>query len=421
MDHTPYNPIQKTKQRPLPNGMRPITLCDSDAARYCGVSVPVFIEMQKRGLLPPARRVNKRKLNIVAELDKAIAALPFEGETGSRPGKVQEPQQGLSGIEMPRRQQFKYIKRDVKGGKTYYYLRRPGFPSVRLPGSYGSLEFRLAFDDAMAQGAPLPIGASRTIPGSMNALILSFYRSSRFQNLRPSTAGVYRNILEKLRVDYGDHSVALMQPKHVRAIIEAKERPDARKRLLKMIRLLMKHACETGMRDSNPARDVQVKVPATSGFATWSEDQIGAFRAAYPIGSTARLVFELALNTGQRRGDLTRMGWGDLAGGEIVIRQQKTGQEVTIPVSPDLRAVLDAIPQDSAVIPIRGDRGSFATTGAGKPFTAAGLGNAFREWTRRLRSPRDCRSTGFARRLDGVWRKPNARRIKSWRSSATSC
>ncbi len=215
---------------------------------------------------------------------------------------------------MPRKQPFPYIERDPKGGETYYYLRRPGFPRVRIPGPYGGLEFRRAYDEALMQRAPSsPIGATRTVPGSMSALIVSFYRSARFQNLKASTATVYRNILEKFRAEHGDKSAAGMQAKHVRAIIDAKARPDARKRLLKIISLLMKHAVETGLRDDNPARDVEAKTPAGEGFVTWTENQIEDFRVAYPIGTTPRLVFELALNTGRRRGDLARMGWQDLA------------------------------------------------------------------------------------------------------------
>ena len=320
---------------------------------------------------------------------------------------------------MPRKQPFPHVERDPKGGQTYYYLRRPGFPRVRLPGPYGGLEFREAYDRAMAAPvAPVPIGASRTIPGSMNALIVSFYRSARFQNLKASTATVYRGFLEKLRVEHGEKRAAGMQPKHVRAIIDAKTSPNARKRLLKILSSLMKHAVETGIRDDNPARDVEAKVPASDGFATWSEAEIAAFRAAYPIGSTPRLVFELALNTGQRRDDIARMGWRDLAGDEITIRQEKTGTEVMVPIAPDLRAALDAIPTDSAVVPLHGERGTFVMTGSGKPFTAAGLGNAFREWMRQGGFPRDCRSTGSGRPADAASPKRDARRIKSWRSWA---
>jgi hypothetical protein len=44
------------------------------------------------------------------------------------------------------------------------------------------------------------------------------------------------------------------------------------------------------------------------GIATWSEDDIAAFRAHLPLGSMERLALELLLNTAQRRGDVVRMG-----------------------------------------------------------------------------------------------------------------
>jgi len=287
---------------------------------------------------------------------------------------------------MPRKQPFRYVERDPKGLETYYYLRRPGFPRVRLPGPYGGLEFRRAYDEAMIQRAP-PVGASRAPAGSMSALVASFYASARFRNLRPSTATVYRNIVEKFRAEHGHRSVVGMQAKHVRAIVEAKEGPSARKRLLKILSLLMKHAVETGMRDDNPARDVEAKIPTSEGFRTWTEDEIAAFRAAHPLKSTPRLVFELALNTGQRRGDLARMGWEHLADGEITIVQGKTGTEVTIPVMPDLRAVLEKFPRDHVVIPLRGKPDTFIATGNGRPFTAASLGNRFRYWVEQAGLP----------------------------------
>lgn len=119
--------------------------------------------------------------------------------------------------------------------------------------------------------------------------------------------GVYRSFLEKLRVEHGDKTVAGMQAKHGRAIIEAKERENARQRLLKLVSLLVKHAVETGMRDDNPTRDVEAEVPTSEGFLAWPEDQIADFRAAYPIRASRVSFFELALNTEQRRGELARM------------------------------------------------------------------------------------------------------------------
>ena len=140
-------------------------------------------------------------------------------------------------------------------------------------------------------------------------------RASR--RLRASTAAVYRNIIEAFRAEHGHKSVKGMEPRHVHALIESKASAHTRKRLLNLISILMQHAVDLGWRDDNPARDVKVRVPQTDGHATWSEDQIAAYRVHYALGTRERLVFELALNTGQRRGDLVRMGWQHVASNEI--------------------------------------------------------------------------------------------------------
>lgn len=79
------------------------------------------------------------------------------------------------------------------------------------------------------------------------------------------------------------------------------------------------------------------------------------------------------MNTGQRRGDLCRMGWRHISAETLTVKQSKTEAVVAIPIVPELRAVLDALPRD---------RLTFLATGTGAPFTAAGFGNWFREAVR---------------------------------------
>jgi integrase len=76
------------------------------------------------------------------------------------------------------------------------------------------------------------------------------------------------------------------------------------------------------------------------------------------------------LYTGQRRSDAVRMGWQHITGNKIKVRRIKTDVFLQIPVHPTLRAVLAKTPRDNL---------RFLTTAYGKPFTAAGFGNWFRE------------------------------------------
>jgi hypothetical protein len=52
--------------------------------------------------------------------------------------------------------------------------------------------------------------------------------------------------------------------------------------------------------------------------------------------SRARLALALLLYTGQRRGDVIRMGAQHVRGGTLYVKQEKTGAELAIPMHPDL-------------------------------------------------------------------------------------
>jgi hypothetical protein len=71
-------------------------------------------------------------------------------------------------------------------GKARWYFRRAGFKKVPLPGLPWSHEFMAAYEQALA-GQPAPIGAERTIPGTLRALAVSYFASPAFRTTRPST------------------------------------------------------------------------------------------------------------------------------------------------------------------------------------------------------------------------------------------
>ncbi|MGC1861792.1 MAG: hypothetical protein WA733_11875 [Methylocystis sp.] len=66
-----------SKLHTLPSGIQPATLSDAQAAAYVGVSLGKYRKMREDGLMPPARKVLGRNLNIIGELDRAIGLLPI--------------------------------------------------------------------------------------------------------------------------------------------------------------------------------------------------------------------------------------------------------------------------------------------------------------------------------------------------------
>jgi integrase len=272
--------------------------------------------------------------------------------------------QRKSMIELP-----VYVRVKSAKGRTYFYLERPGFDRVRLPGRPGTPDFEKAYAESMTAQRPLP-GQSGIIRGSFADLCARYLRSPSFTGLADATRQVYRRIIDQMRERHGGKPVALLDARAIKTLIAEVEAPTAKRRRLSVLRILCDHAVETDMLTANPCRDIKPARHKARGFHSWTEAEIEQFEAKHPSGSRARLALALLLYTGQRRGDVTRIQWAHIAGSALRIVQQKTGAELELPVLPPLAAELGLAPR----------RGLFVlTTEAGHPFTPAGFGNWFRD------------------------------------------
>jgi integrase len=276
-------------------------------------------------------------------------------------------------LKLPR-----YINAYVdRNGKARFYFRRAGFKSMALPGLPWSPEFMQSYERAMA-GQPSAIGAARVLPGSMHALAISYYGSPTFLEMEPSSQRVRRNIIERFcretdanGLRHGDKRAALLQRHHIIRFMGARAgQPESANGLRKAIRALMQHAVDIGLRADDPTRDVKAIRVKSDGYHSWTEDEIAKFEQRHPVGSRARLALALLLFTGQRRSDVVRMGRQHVREGRLYVRQVKTGAELMIAMHSDLHAII----ADSVV-----GQMTFLVTEFGKPFTAAGFGNWFRE------------------------------------------
>src|SRR5262249_9643033 len=171
----------------------------------------------------------------------------------------------------------------------------------------------------------------------------------------------------------GDKPVAGLQRRHIVIMRDRRShQPESANGLLTMLRVMMKHAVDTGLRQDNPARDVPRIRAKSDGFHSWIEEEIEQFEARHPIGSRARLAFALLLYTGQRRSDVVKMGRQHIRDGMLHVKQAKTGAELWIPVTPQLQQIIDASPVNQL---------TFIVTQSGKPFAPISFSNWFRlEW-----------------------------------------
>jgi len=263
---------------------------------------------------------------------------------------------------------------DRHGKKARYYFRRPGFKQVPLPGLPWSPEFMAAYEAAMAgETAPrVEPGATRTIPGTINALVVAYYNSAQFQGLSPVTQHDYRGIIERFRGGNGHRSIAgLDRAKLTEMLGNRAGTPAAARNWLRMVRTLMRFAVDQGMRQDDPTANIKAVRYKSPGFVTWTEEHVAQYRAKHVLGTRARLALELLLNVGPRRSDVVRLGRQHLRDGEFSFRAKKNGALIEgVPLLPELEGALSATPADNL---------TFLTTEYGKPFTAAGFGNWFRD------------------------------------------
>jgi integrase len=104
----------------------------------------------------------------------------------------------------------------------------------------------------------------------------------------------------------------------------------------------------------------------------WGDEDVERFLRTAP--TNLRLAMLLAINTGQRQGDLLRLPWSAYDGSNIKLRQRKTGAYVPVPVTDELKAALNAAPRKSPIM---------LTSGDGKPWSESGFQGAWGKITKR--------------------------------------
>jgi integrase len=227
-------------------------------------------------------------------------------------------------------------------GKPRYYLRRKGFRKVPLPGAPWSTEFMDAYARALEGQAAVEPGKGRAKPGTMNLLAQSYMASPLFTTMARNSQKAYRLEIERFCREHGDKRVAELQGHHVRKLMDTfGARTGAANQLRKVLRLMMQHAIAIGMRRDDPTRDVKAAPRKSQSHHPWTDGEIAQFESNWPIGTRERLAFALLLHTGQRSGDVRRMGPQHVQGGALHVTQEKTGTELLIPISASLQAVID--------------------------------------------------------------------------------
>jgi integrase len=254
-----------------------------------------------------------------------------------------------------------------------WYVRKGRGARVRLPDEYGTDEWWSAYQAAIA-GKPTKV--TKAVPGTIAWLVVSYRASAAWAGLELSTQRVRGRLLDRLCADAGTvQASAITRAKVQEGLDRRAAKPEAANSWLKTIRQMLDHAVQMDIVPANVAKLVKPIPVKTGGHLPWTAAEVEAYEARHPVGTKARLAFDLLLYTGLRKSDIVAIGPQHLAGDVLDIVPHKTrrttGVAVTLRVPAELLASIAA----TRVVGAR----TFVVTDYGLPFTANGFGNWFRD------------------------------------------
>lgn len=284
--------------------------------------------------------------------------------------------------DMPRPRPTHLHKETTRHGKTVWYVRVGEGKRTRIRAAYGSPEFAAEVRAAIDGTMPDP---KRPKTNTLAWLVARYRETTHWTDLSIATRRQRENILKHVLSSGGMSDIADITTK---TIVSSRDRrkdtPAQARHFVDTMRGLFKFAVEAGHAASDPTQGVIAKKPKTKGFPVWTDEDIQKFETRWPRGTRERVMFDVFLYTGLRRGDAAKLGKQHVRDGVIAIDTEKTGTRVTIPLLPELVETLKAGPV--------GDL-AFIATVKGAPFAKESLGTVFKE---------ACKAAGVNKSAHGI-------------------
>ncbi|WP_234218115.1 hypothetical protein [Ruegeria pomeroyi] len=137
--------------------------------------------------------------------------------------------------------------------------------------------------------------------GSFAALLRAALKSDHYLQSEPATRAMFRRHCDSLLEAFGKLPARGLRSRHIRANLPTSTLPGHR---LRTWRFLCSFGVATALLDRNEALDVVMpKAKKKGGHPAWTQADITAFRARWPMVSATRAAFELLRFTGARISD----------------------------------------------------------------------------------------------------------------------
>lgn len=266
---------------------------------------------------------------------------------------------------------LRYIHEFIdRHGKPRYYFRHRGQQwSLPPPGDPGFMAAYEACKTAIAAGVLQP--KVSFLPGTLGWAIERFTATDEYKARPAKSRANLRQVFDELRRRYGAGLLNDLTARHVKIIrdaIRADFAASTADKAISAISIVWEYAGEHLDLDlsANPTTGIRrVFRRSSDGHKPWPKEVIERFEAG--AAPSLKLALHLLLYTGQRRSDVVSMKWSQFDGEVIEVRQQKTGEPLTIPCHSALRATLKATARSSDFILV-GRRGRYSGDGLAGEF-----------------------------------------------------
>jgi integrase len=249
-------------------------------------------------------------------------------------------------------------------GKWYAYHRKTG---IRLKAEYGTGEF---FEELAALERRLKTQAA--LPGTLGLLFASYRTSPAYTDLAPSTQQGYGRIMNLLQ-PLNDMPLVELTPQFIAGLRDRVAEQRGRRQanyVMAVVSVACEHGKEHGVIRDNPVKGVK-RVRRARGTPianrSWTENECRIVLAEIPY--QLRVPVALGMFTGLRKGDVLTLAKNSIRNSRIWRRTGKTGQQVSIPIHPDLAQILADAPHHDAI--------TVAATTNGTSWTITGFNSTF--------------------------------------------
>lgn len=290
----------------------------------------------------------------------------------------------------------RYVQQLVdRHGHARFYLRVPGQPRITLPVTgLDDPKFTEIYEAAL-NGDAMPQAKRKGGKPKIEALVSGTFRAltaaylefiAPIKTLSAKTKYARRRHLElacKVVIktkggndEFGDFPVSAVRPKHIQVLLDEKRAtPDEanvrRKVLLQAFDWTLTR--EWGV-DVNPVVATKPITTGSMGHKPWHQEHVDRFVECHPPGSKAYFALALLFYTGQRIGDIVRLGKQHISkdGSELVFTQQKnearSQRRMTLVIMPALQEQLAMVPRDQL---------TFLVNSYGRPYNTDSFGTWF--------------------------------------------